>query len=376
MLQLLQRRFAALLLLITLVLTMLSTPALAQSFLQEFAQQPGKDPFARMLDAVVDTGVKPNQTPALIQPAFTKVFDADLSMESDEPVFLAPFFPDGIMRIYPQRIMVWHEVVNDFLDDNNQRPIAITYCPVTGSLAAYDLRVGNKIFVLGVFGSLLNNNSILYDSVSQSLWPQITGQCIDGNFKGKILTRLPLLWTTWGRAKAAYPSALVLSRNTGHTRNYGRDPYGSYLSRGNYYDNNLIVHPVMNNDKRQLPKEKILGIEFDGMSVAVLKSEVKKAGVVNFSLGITPLVAMYDPVLDTVRVFTRNLPGDSRTFTFAWTENNMVDNETHTEWDSEGLAFQGTLRGKKLTPVIAIDCMWFAWAAFYPQTRIVPGPGF
>ena len=30
----------------------------------------------------------------------------------------------------------------------------------------------------------------------------------------------------------------------------------------------------------------------------------------------------------------------------------------------------------RLRQVIAIDCMWFAWAAFYPQTLIFPGDDF
>lgn len=336
------------------------------------------DPFQALRNAIVDTGVVRDATPALIRPRYLSVSDASLSMEDNEVVFLAPFFPDGIMRIYPQRIMVWHEVVNEFFDETNAQPVAITYCPITGSIAAYNLHTGKHPITLGVSGKLLNNNSILYDHFSASSWPQLTGQCIDGTFKGRVLPRLPLIWTTWGRAKALYSEAKVLSRSTGFRRNYGKDPYGSYTLAGSYYDDLAVIYPLLHVDKRLHPKQRMHCLEFDGIAVAINKEEVKKLGAVNFTMGITPLVAAYDPLLDTVRVFGRELEvdGEKTSLTFSWADGYLVDEETRTEWSNEGKGILGKYRDRTLTQFAGVDCMWFAWSAFYPRTRIVPGQEF
>lgn len=368
-----------LLIIITLLFTLLSfLPgfALAQEIATPTA--PENDPFVRLRQAVTNTGLKKDATPALFRPRYLSVSEASLSMDNSDVVFLAPFFPDGIMRIYPQRIMFWHEVVNDFLDESNEKSIAFTYSPITGTVAAYNLHEGKRPISLGVSGELLNNNSVLYDHLSDSSWPQLTGQSIDGAFKGSVLPRLPVLWTTWGRAKELYSDAKVLSRSTGHRRNYGKDPYGSYESPDSYYNNLSVFYPLTHVDKRLHPKQRMHCLEFDGLAVAINKEDVKKVYVVNFTMGITPLVAAYDPLLDTVRVFGRDLQlvDEKKSLTFSWADGYMVDDQTRTEWSNDGKGIIGKYRGRQLTPFVGVESMWFSWAAFYPRTRIIPGQEF
>lgn len=333
--------------------------------------QDAQDPLDILRDAVVDTGVGRDYIPALFNPQYISVSDASLSMEDSEVVFVATFFPDGV-RIYPQLTMLWHEVVNDFIDEDH--PVAITYCPLTGSLAAYRTNVGNVKLAMGVSGKLLNNNSVLFDYYSAANWSQITGQCFDGLFKGQFLQRLPMLWSTWGRVRQIWPDAQVLSRTTHLRRSYGHDPYGSYLNQTSYYDDLSVMFPLQNVDKRLHPKRRILGIEIDGVYAAVDKEAIRRKGVDNFTVGVTPLAAVWDPALETVRVFMRN-NGD-RTLTFSWADGHLVDSDTHTEWNSSGEGAQGFYAKTRLRQVIAIDCMWFAWAAFYPQSLIFPGNDF
>jgi hypothetical protein len=39
-----------------------------------------------------------------------------------------------VAKAYPVRILRWHQVVNDVIDG---KPIAVTYCPLTGNAAVY-----------------------------------------------------------------------------------------------------------------------------------------------------------------------------------------------------------------------------------------------
>ena len=68
----------------------------------------------------------------------------------------------------------------------------------------------------------------MYDRKTDSYWPQILGQAIEGELKGEKLEVFPVIWTTWELAREYYNEAKILSRDTSFARNYDRDTYGSY----------------------------------------------------------------------------------------------------------------------------------------------------
>ena len=333
------------------------------------------------------TGVGMDAIPALYRPRFLSVSDASLSMEHDEPVFIVTY-PTGLTRIYPQRIIVWHEVINDVLPDaaggsiSADTPLSaldafvITYSPLTGAVAGYYAMAGRFPTTFGVTGELLNANTLIYDRMTASTWTQLNGTCIDGPMIGKRLSPIQVTWALWKGARERYPDAQVLSRSTGHKRNYGRDPYGSYQRPGNYYDDLRLRFPVMPLDTRLPPKKRVLGIELEGAYGAIQIDVIKEAGFANMTLGITPLVAFYDTVLGTAHVFERRVQGRAETSNFILREGKIVDDETKGEWTPEGLCTYGRLREQRLVPVLNTNAMWFAWAAFYPQTVILPEASF
>lgn len=137
-----------------------------------------------------------------------------------------------------------------------------------------------------------------------------------------------------------------------------------------------LFYPLERTDTRLPPKKRILGIEREGISGAVQIDEVKNAGLINMEIGITPIVAFHDTLLDTVRLFERRVEGDPDVLTFSFLEGRIVDDKTKGEWTSEGVCTYGRLRGKTLVPLLHTNAMWFAWAAFYPETVILPEKDF
>ncbi len=319
-----------------------------------------------LVDAIIQTGIDRDNIPALLSPKYVAVSDAALSLAHDEPVFVLEL-PQEV-RIYPQYLMVWHEVLNENTPDD--KPIMLTYSPLAGSVAAYSRQAGRFTPIFGVKGTLLNANTILYDRATHSLWPQITGKAIEGMLENTSLSPLPVLWTTWQRAAKRWPNALVLSRATGYRRTYGKDPYGSYRDAGSYYHNNSLTFPVIHRDTRLAAKEPILGIKIHAQSVAIHKAKVKEEGAVNFAMGPTPMVAVYDKELDAIRIFSRLVEGN--TLSFFMRNDTLTDRETQSEWNAEGKSLFGSLRDQQLTRIPNIEVMWFAWVAFYPKTAIIP----
>ncbi|MDR0339011.1 MAG: DUF3179 domain-containing protein [Desulfovibrio sp.] len=362
-------------------------------------EMPGysSDDLRKLADKVQRTGVGSDQIPALFRPHFLSIADADLSMDNDEVVFIV-HYPDNRVRIYPRRVLVWHEVVNDVLPDSQgELPLnvpglsepdgenyTVSYSPLTGSVVAFRSQASRYASSFGVSGNLLNGNSVLYDRISRSLWSQLLATCIEGPFRGKRLQRIPIIAARWKGVKHRYGgldsaftgTAEVLSRSTGFKRSYGKDPYGSYEVPGTYYDDNRLPFPVDSLDTRLPPKKRILGIEVDNAFGAVQKDAVRESRVLNFTLGIVPMMAAHDQEIDAVRVFDRKLPDREQALTFVIFEEKLLDEQTKSEWTADGVCVQGPLRGRRLSPVLAVDSMWFAWASFYRGTRIFPGSSF
>jgi hypothetical protein len=340
----------------------------------------------RFTDAIQRTGLGPDKIPAVNKPEFTSISDANLSIDNNEFVFVVTY--NGEAHIYPRRILVWHEVVNDMPSDAKDGQsyggtdgsrladatgYTLTYCPMTGSLTAFLSMAGKYPSSFGVSGNILNGNTVLYDRVSHSLWNQLLGVCLDGPFRGKRLERIPALWARWGGVKERYAeTGKVLTSATGFRRSYGKDPYGNYYSPGSYYDNNRLPFPVTYLDPRLPPKERVLGIEADAVRGALLESAVKKQKVINFTLGVIPMAAIYDEQLDAVRVFDRRLPEWKTPLSFAFIDNKLKDEQTRSEWTLDGSSTYGRLREKRLTEVITTNSMWFAWASFHRGVQIIP----
>lgn len=325
--------------------------------------------LAAITNNLLETSVGYGAIPSLYRPRYDRVMEADLSMEREDPVFIV-MFPSG-PRIYPQRIMVWHLVVNEVINDT---AYAVTYCPITGTLAAYDTSMQGLNLILDPEGRLYQGNAVLIDRNSGSLWLQQLGMAFEGPLMGRGLPLVPVYWTTWGAAKRAFPQALVLGIPTGSRRPYSRDPYGNYLKKGTYYDNDQLVYRVGRLDKRLHRKTPILGLELNGALVGIDIGYVKKKGAVNFFLGPEPLLAVHDRQLDVVRVFNRHIW--QKPSLFAYHQGVLIDLGTRTRWNpATGRALEGNMQGASMKQYFGIYSMWFAWYAVNPETFLIPGPG-
>lgn len=151
----------------------------------------------------------------------------------------------GSAKVYPYNILVWHEIVNDTADGV---PIAVTFCPLCGSAVVYNRTLPDGPTTFGVSGALLESNMIMYDRASETLWQQSTSKALAGKYFGHNLELIKFQLLTIGEAKAKYPDGLVLSENTGHSRDYARNPYSGYEESEDFFFSPSI------NDQRYPPK--------------------------------------------------------------------------------------------------------------------------
>lgn len=278
--------------------------------------------------AIQSGGPPKDGIPPVDDPTYISVSESEDFLDDQDWVFAA-IFPDGV-RLYPQKILVWHEIVNDTFDG---RDGSVTYCPLTGTVIGFWGDFAGAPTTFGTSGKLLNSNLVMYDRETDSYWPQILRTAITGDRTGNVLDSFQMHWVTWENAKQAFPDAQVLSRSTGFIRAYGNDPYGDYDNDGSYYNSGGAFFKLTNDDDRLPEKEVVIGVYADnGSTVAIPKSKVRAEGRVEFVLGDRPAVAIWDDELESVSVF---------------------DGIDEVSW------------------ITSMDAMWFAWAADFPDTELI-----
>lgn len=297
--------------------------------------------------AMLSGGPGKDGIPAIDSPRFTDAASANDFLDPQDIVF--GVFHQGQARAYPQRILVWHEIVNDSLGEDG---LSITYCPLTATAVGFKRGATS----LGVSGKLLNSNVVMYDRASDSHWSQIAGVAIDGPAKGRSLEEVRVVWTTWARWQARHPQTQVLSRTTGTLRNYNRDPYGSYLPLQGYYADPGMMFPLMHQDSRLPDKQMILGFRTERVAIAVDKMHLSKQAVLHYQHGDEHFLIIADQQLDTGWVYRSDTP--------------IELDPANLRFTAEGPQ-ASVLEG--LQAVNAFDAMWFAWYAFYPQTVLIDG---
>lgn len=327
------------------------------------AQTAPRDRFAELADNIRSGGPPKDGIPSIDEPVLVTARDARF-LSDDDVVF--GIVREGEARAYPQLVLVWHEIVNDEFDDG---PLSVTYCPLTGSTVAFRGTAPNgEPLTFGTSGDLVNSNLLMYDRQTDSRWPQILGQAILGPSRGRRLEEIPLDWTTWDRWRRAHPDTLVLSTKTGHLRTYGRDPYGSYTPLGGYYEGADLFFPVMHEDGRLPKKEVVIGVKAGRGLVAVRKSLLRQRRVVAATAGGKPVVVLHDVSLDEGRAFHARAEGEELRFEPTGKGRFTAGDSS---WDAFGRALSGPLAGTRLPRLASYDVMWFAWAAFFPDTELV-----
>jgi len=177
---------------------------------------PGR-PLAIRAEEIVWGGVKKDGLPALKSPRAISLREAGAFSDS-EVVFGVAF--GGQFRAYPQRILDWHEMVNDVVGG---QPFMISYCTLCGSAVAYGTRFPDgHVLAFGSSGLLYRSNKLMYDEQTLSLWSNLTGEAVAGPLlsPGTRLPMLALTVTRWKDWRTLHPETTILARETGYRRDY------------------------------------------------------------------------------------------------------------------------------------------------------------
>jgi hypothetical protein len=300
----------------------------AQGWRTDFAKR--EAPLSEFLSG----GPPKDGIPAIDSPKFLSVGEVDF-VRPQEPVI--ELIVDGEARAYPIQILIWHEIVNDTVAGV---PVAVTFCPLCNTALVFDRRVDGDVLDFGTTGKLRFSDLVMYDRQTESWWQQFGGDALVGEYTGAQLELLPARIVAWREFAAQHPNGRVLSRQTGHDRPYGSNPYKGYDD----VDSPPIA-PVPNADDTRLPpKERVVFIQRGEDAVVVPYSVLERKRVVRVIVGGERLVVRFRPGVVSA-----------------------LDSSAIAEGREVGAA--EVLRDGRL--VEFEEPFWFVVAAFRPDARIV-----
>ena len=272
------------------------------------------------IDEIFSGGPSKDGIPAIDNPQFIKIEEADKTTGDPEPVIVVRYLEET--KIYPIQILIWHEIVNDNIAE---MPIAVTFCPLCNTGIVFESRIDNINLDFGITGRLRYSNLIMYDRQTETWWQQATGEGIAGKYAGRSLKFIPSLFMSWNDAVERYPKAMILSANTGWDRPYGTNPYSGYDTGSPFLFRGETTSQTLENLN---PLDRVLLVEHQNKVRYYSYKSLSKEHIINDSLNNTKIVVLWSEgtasALDVSRIEDGRDVGTANAF-LSKTENLELD---------------------------------------------------
>ena len=213
----------------------------------------------------------------------------------------------------------------------------------------HDRRIDGQVYTFGNENALFMNAMTWWDWETKSIWSQPWGDAIDGDLTGTRLTLLPFELVPWQTWLDRHPDTKVLVDERGDFTYSGRIPIDQF----------------------------VIGVSIGASATGFYFAFSANAGIVNESVGESPVVVFADKDTCVVHVFLRtpragrNSPSDfPDSLTFETTDTGEVrDVESGSTWDTEaGVAVTGPLKGTLLQRAPYVSGLDWAWGDFNPHS--------
>ena len=169
----------------------------------------------------------------------------------------------------------------------------------------------------------------------------------------------------------------ILSKNTGYSRAYGKNPYSGYDD----ISSSPFLLDTKVNDKLP-PMRRVATVEINEKTKAYSYKVLENKKVINDVFENKNLVLFYKKevlsVLDNSQIKNSQKVGSSSIYESKldgvllefYYDNGFFDKQTKSQWNIFGSSIKGKLKGKQLKEIVFGSHFWFAWAVFKPNTII------
>jgi len=310
---------------------------------------------------VRDGGPGKDGIPALLNPATVSFGSAGLEYLDNADLVMV-YKNGGDVVIYPHKILDWHEIIND---DVNDESFAVTYCPLTGTGFGWDRNINGRNTTFGVSGLLYNTNLIPFDRLTDSFWSQMEFECVSGELIRSQPGFVELVQMTYQASIEMFPSAKVVTQNTGWNRNYLRYPYGDYMTSSS------LIFPVNNRSNLFHEKDNVLGLQVGNNTKVYHNSLFETPSAYNDEIDDQQYIIIGDNSKGYMVAY-KNMQIDNQWLEMTVSDENeyIMTDQFGNQWNVFGEQVSGPNSGLSLESTQSYIGFWFAWFAFNPDLTV------
>jgi hypothetical protein len=207
-----------------------------------------------------------------------------------------------------------------------------------------------------------NQNFLMRDEQTGSYWQQINGVAVSGPLKGHQLTLIPADELTYAIWKSEQPNGTVLNDIPAYVKEYAPKDW----------DIRMAKMPTVISYARPgiKPRDIMLGIHSAEAARAFPYDSILNEKLIQDRLGSQPVLIVLGPDNRSVRVFEQKLPGQFYRVPNLKAGALLLDSQSGSEWNFQGCAVSGSLKGTCLPSVNVIKDYWFDWRNYNPETSV------
>jgi len=259
-------------------------------------------------------------------------------------------------KAYPIEIIGYHHQVQDTIGG---QPVIVTYCTVCRTGRVYNPFINGKKENFRLVG-MDHFNAMFEDETTKSWWRQVTGEAIAGPLKRQQLDEITSQQMTLAAWLRAYPNSLILQPDSLFKKNY------DHLAG---FDKGTIKSGLEKRDSVSWQlKSWIVGVHEYNSTRAYDWNELIREKIIHDSLPRLPLLIFLEPDSVSFHVWNRHV--NNLFLRFNIDSNRLVDANTNSFWNYDGLCTEGELKGTRLKPIKASQEFWHSWKTFYPYTTL------
>ncbi|WPU96375.1 DUF3179 domain-containing (seleno)protein [Mucilaginibacter sabulilitoris] len=263
---------------------------------------------------------------------------------------------NGIAKAYPVVYLGYHHKVQD---EVGNKPVLVTYCTMCRTGRVYSPIINGMKQNFRLVGAR-HYNAVIEDESTKTWWYQSTGHAAVGQLAGSKLQELPYEQSTLGAWLAKHPTSLILQPDKHYATNY-EDLKDYDRLQAVDRDSTLI------NKDTLIRKSWVVGLIVNGQPKAYDWRRLDKRRLLIDSINKTRLLLAMEEDNLTYHVFNCSINGKELHFKLD-IAGRLVDQETASSWDWDGLSTSGTLKGKRLDKIQAYQEYWHSWRYFHPNT--------
>ncbi|WP_109299024.1 DUF3179 domain-containing protein [Aquimarina sp. AU474] len=303
---------------------------------------------------VIQDGIPPLRNPKMIA--------AEAASYLNDKDIIFGISVNGDTRAYPKRILAWHEM---FTDQVGNIPVAGVYCTLCGTVILYKTEKDGIKYQLGTSGFLYRSNKLMYDQKTQSLWNTLWGKPVIGPLVGKRieLEYLSVVTTTWGEWKKLHPETTVLSKKTGHRRDYGEG-----IAYKDYFSTDELMFSVPKRDNRLLNKQEILAIRLPqetDENLAISSKFLKKNELYQSAINSKNFTVFTDSSGAHRVYFTENVQFIS------YDKGSKAIDANGNTWDLLENELRNITTNTVLNRLPTHNAFWFGYKAAFPEVKLI-----